>query len=84
MGYFGRLMAATGGTYETTRMHWVTGDDHVTLLIANTATVGERTLDWDEAIVFRFEDGRKKRIWHLSGDQYAVDELFAGADEQQG
>ena len=82
MGYFGRLMAVTGGTYEITSMHWMTSDDHVTLFIANTATVGERSLEWDEAIVFKFEDGRKKRIWHLSGDQYAVDALFAA--EQQG
>jgi hypothetical protein len=77
IGYFGRLMELTGGTYRISRMTWFAAGDEVALATRNHATRDGRTLEWDEVILFTFEDGRKKRIDLLSGDQYGMDELFA-------
>lgn len=76
MGYLGRLMELTGGTYGISRMSWTTSDDSVALATTNSATRGGRSLTWSEVIVFTFVDGRKKRIELTSGDQYGVDDLF--------
>jgi uncharacterized protein len=77
MGYFGRLMAVTRGTYEISDMLWLTCNDRVTLATVNTATIGDRCLTWNEAIVFEFVNGLKKRIDLFQADQAAVDALFA-------
>ncbi len=82
MGYLGRLMELTQGTYSISRMRWFASDETVALSTRNHARRGEASLDWDEVILFEFEGGRKKRIVLLSGDQYGMDALFApgGAD----
>ncbi len=61
MGYFGSLMALTGGSYRITDMLWLASGESVTLVTRNHAGADMRSLDWDEAIVFGFEGGRKKR-----------------------
>lgn len=77
IGYFGRLLELTDGTYRISRMTWFAAGNEVALATRNQATRGGRTLDWDEVLLFTFEDGRKKRIDLLSGDQYGMDALFA-------
>lgn len=76
MGYFGRLMALTGGTYGISDMLWLAAEDRVTLVTRNHASIADRSLDWDEAIVFVFENGLKKRIDLFQADQSAVDAFF--------
>ena len=76
MGYFARLMELTAGSYAITAMHWMASDDHVCLFTTNEAARDGQQLTRTETIVFAFEDGRKKRIDLLSGDQYGVDAFF--------
>jgi uncharacterized protein len=76
MGYFGRLMELTRGTYEISDMLWLTCNERITLSTVNTATIGDRSLTWNEAIVFEFVDGLKKRIDLFQADQSAVDAFF--------
>jgi len=76
MGYLGRLMELTRGTYTISRMRWVTSPDRVGLLTLNHAERDGKRLSWDELIVFEFVDGLKKRISHFSGDQQSLDELL--------
>ena len=77
MGYFGKLMALSGGSYAIGHMTWlVCGDDKVLLQTDNSATVQGRPLVWKEAIVFTFRDGLKARIEMFQADQRAVDALF--------
>jgi ketosteroid isomerase-like protein len=76
MGYFGKLMALTSGTYGISDMLWLACHDRVTLITRNHATIGARSLDWDEAIVFVFENGQKKRIDLYQADQAAVDAFY--------
>jgi uncharacterized protein len=77
MGYFGRLMAFTAGTYEISDMLWLTCGDRVALSTSNTASIGDQSLIWDEAIVFEFVDGLKQRIDLFQADQKAVDNFFS-------
>jgi len=76
MGYFGRLMELTNGTYTIPAMHWMVSDDHVSLFTTNTAERNGHAFTWTETIVFEFRGGRKSRIDLLSGDQYGVDQFF--------
>lgn len=77
MGYLGRLMELTDGGYAISRMRWLTSADRVGLVTRNHAERNGSRLSWDELIVFAFDDGRKRRISHFSGDQAGVDRLFA-------
>jgi uncharacterized protein len=79
MGYFGRLMEVTAGTYDISDMLWLVSNDRVTLSTRNHATIGGQTLDWDEAIVFEFVAGLKKRIDLFQANQDAVDTFFSAA-----
>jgi uncharacterized protein len=77
MGYFGRLMAVTDGTYEISDMLWLICNNRVALSTQNKATIGGKSLVWDEAIVFEFVDGLKQRIDLFQADQKAVDMFFS-------
>ncbi len=76
MGYFGKLMEATAGTYAITAMNWLVCGDKVLLETKNAATRAGHSLEWDEAILFEFIDGKKARIEMFQADQAAVDGFF--------
>ena len=80
MGYFGRLMELSAGTYAIDRMNWLVCQERVILETVNRATVRGTELVWDEAILFYFRDGLKSRIELFQADQAAVDAFF-GAQE---
>jgi ketosteroid isomerase-like protein len=77
MGYFGRLMALTEGTYAITAMNWLVCGDKVVLETDNSASRRGQSLRWDEAILFEFRDGRKSRIELFQAEQAKVDAFFA-------
>lgn len=79
MGYFGRLMAATDGTYAIDALQWLVCGDKVLLETVNSATRAGAQLTWNEAILFTFVDGRKARIEMFQADQAAVDAFFGPA-----
>jgi hypothetical protein len=72
-------MAMTGGTYGISDMQWLVCVDRVTLLTVNHAMIASSSLTWDEALVFEFADGLKKRIDLYQAEQAAVDAFFAKA-----
>lgn len=69
-------MEQTAGTYAISQMRWFTTKEHVTLITRNHARLGERELNWDEVIVFRFVAGKKKRIDLFSGAPDLVAAFF--------
>ena len=77
MGYFGKLMGETGGSYAIDAMQWLVCGDKVLLETKNSATRAGTSLAWDEAILFVFVDGKKARIDLFQADQAAVDAFFA-------
>jgi len=78
MGYLGRLIELTQGTYRISKMHWMVSDDHVSLHTVNHAERGGRNLTWNEVIVFTFRAGKKAHIELLSADSYGFDAMFGG------
>jgi ketosteroid isomerase-like protein len=76
MGYFGKLMQLTAGSYAIDRMNWLVCDEKVILETVNRATLRGAELVWDEAILFYFRNGLKTRIEMFQADQAAVDAFF--------
>lgn len=77
MGYFGRLMEMTGGTYRITDLRWMVDDeDRVVLVTRNQAEMGGRSHEWDEVILFEIQNGKKRRIYLFQADQEGVDEFY--------
>lgn len=76
MGYFGRLMQVTQGSYRISEMTWLVCGEKVLLETMNHASIADRSLDWREAIAFEFRDGRKALIDLYQADQGAVDAFF--------
>lgn len=77
MGYLGKLMDITGGTYRISEMKWLVSDDgKVALVTRNHAQIEDRTLAWDEVLVFEIHAGKKTRIDMFQANQAAVDEFY--------
>lgn len=76
MGYLGKLMELTRGSYSISKMNWLVSSDGVALETVNHADRNGAHLDWNEVIVFHFVDGKKARIDLYSQDQAAVDAFF--------
>lgn len=76
--YFGRLAGETGGTFQATLRHVLTGDDgRVVGMHRNTAQRNGRQLDVGCCIVFEFKDGRLTDGREHYDDLYAWDEFWA-------
>lgn len=79
MGYLGKLMELTQGTYGISEMHWLVNDkDQVILFIKNHADRNSRSFVWEETILFEFRNGKKHNLEHFQADQAGVDS-FLGA-----
>ncbi len=79
MGYFGKLMELTHGTYRIIEMRWLVNDTgKVALVTRNYAEINGRNLTWDETIIFEIKDHKKVGIELFQADQTAVDAFFNG------
>ncbi|MBC7809047.1 MAG: nuclear transport factor 2 family protein [Akkermansiaceae bacterium] len=76
MGYFGKLMEVTGGTYRITEMLWLVCENEVALVTTDYAERKGQPLIWSETIVFEIIDGKKKFIRLFQSDQETVDAFF--------
>jgi uncharacterized protein len=74
MGYLGKLMELTLGSYGISEMHWLANDkDQVILFIKNFADLRGRSYEWEETILFEFKNGKKYNIEHFQANQAGVD-----------
>lgn len=74
MGYLGKLMEVTNGTYSISEMHWLVNDqEQVVLFIKNHADRNGRSFAWEETILFEFKGGKKFNLEHFQADQAGVD-----------
>jgi uncharacterized protein len=77
MGYLGKLMELTQGSYGIGEMHWLANDkDQVVLFIKNFADLRGRSYEWEETILFEFKNGKKYNIEHFQADQAGVDDFL--------
>ena len=74
MGYLGKLMELTQGSYGISEMHWLVNEkEQVILFIKNYADLDGRSYEWEETILFEFKNGRKYNLEHFQADQAGVD-----------
>lgn len=77
LGFLGRLMEETGGTFKT-ELHGVVADDvHAVALLDTTASRNGKTVSSKQAAVYHMRDGQTTEAWFLYEDGPAVAELFA-------
>jgi ketosteroid isomerase-like protein len=76
LGFFGRTMELTGGTFRVEVHDVVASDKHVVGLNSVAAQRDGKTLNGRNALVFHVRDGRATEIWQFWEDQYAADEFF--------
>ena len=76
LGFFGRTMELTGGTFRVEVHDVVASDEHVVGLNSVAAQRDGKTLNGRNALVFHVRDGRATEVWQFWEDQYAADEFF--------
>jgi hypothetical protein len=76
LGFFGRTMELTGGTFRVEVHDVVANDEHVVGLNSVAAQRDGKTLNGRNALVFHVRDGRATEVWQFWEDQYAADEFF--------
>jgi ketosteroid isomerase-like protein len=77
LGYFGKTMELTGGTFRVEVHDVVANDEHAVGLNTAHAERAGRTLEDDNTLVFHVRDGKVTEVWQYWTDQYAADEMFA-------
>lgn len=77
LGFFGKLLEVSGGTFKL-EIHDIMGnDDHVVALIKASAERDGRTHEFDTAHVWHVADGKATEFWALSTNPYEDDEFWA-------
>ena len=76
LGFFGRTMELTGGTFRIELHDVVANDEHVVGLHTVTAEREGKTLQDRNILVFHVRDGRTSEVWQFWTDQYAADAFF--------
>ena len=77
LGFLGRLMEETAGTFKTDLHDVVADDDHAVALLEVSASRNDRSFVSKQAAVYHMRDGQTVEAWFLYADGAAVDELFA-------
>jgi ketosteroid isomerase-like protein len=76
-GYFGRLGAETGGTFQAEPRHLVADDDLVVGIQQNRAERNGKHLDVALCLVFQLKEGRIVEAWEHFHDLYAWDAFWS-------
>ena len=77
LGFLGKLMEETGGTFKT-ELHEVVADDaHAVALIDVSATRNGKSVNAKQAAVYHMRDGQSTEAWFMYDDGAAVAELFS-------
>lgn len=75
--FFGRLMELTDGTYSYAIHDLLASDDHVVVLVHETAKRNGKSLESDDVHVWHLADGKAAEFWGVSKDQHQVNEFWA-------
>jgi uncharacterized protein len=76
LGFFGRTMELTGGTFRVEVHDVVANDEHVVGLHEVIAEREGKPLRDRNILVFHVRDGRTSEVWQFWTDQYAADAFF--------
>ena len=80
LAYYTRLFRDTDGRFQPLGVDDILASDtHAASLVRWRVERDGRVLEIDRVVVYRIEDEKIAEIWVRDWDQYAYDELFAGA-----
>ena len=74
--FFGRLMDETGSTLTIAVHDLLATDDHVVVLVTETASRNGKSLEADEAHVWHVANGKAVEFWGIAKDQHEVEEFW--------
>jgi hypothetical protein len=75
--FLARLPKETGGTYGSELIDVLASDDRAAALYRARGTRHGRTIELDQVLLFRFEDGLVHHVLALPSDPDAFDEFWA-------
>ncbi len=76
LGFFGRTMELTSGTFRIEVHDVVANDEHVVGLNSVAAEREGKSLRGTNTLVFHVRNGKATEVWQFWADQYAADEFF--------
>lgn len=77
LGYFGKLMQETGGTFKNDVHDMLANDEHGVALVTVSATRGDKSLHANIIHVFHMRDGKMTEFWATSEDQSLFDDFWS-------
>ena len=75
--FFARLPKETDGTYGSTLRDVLASDERAAALYTASGTRRGRTLELDQVLLFRIEEGLVREVLALPGDPQAFEEFWA-------
>ena len=75
--FLARLPRETGGTYRSRLLDVLVSDDRAAALYRATGERGDRRLDLDQVLLFRFQDGLVRHVLALPSDPLAFDAFWS-------
>ncbi|RLE16955.1 MAG: hypothetical protein DRJ28_00375 [Actinobacteria bacterium] len=76
LGFFGRLMQETGGSFSNDIHDMLANDDHGVALVTASATRGDKSFEGHVAHIFHMRDGKMTEFWAFPEDQSLFDEFW--------
>ncbi len=76
-GFFGKLMEFTDGTFTVGVHDLLASDDHVVVLVRESASRNGKSLESDDVHVWHLADEKAVEFWGISKDQQEVDKFWA-------
>ena len=73
---FGKLVDLSGGTFNLEIHDLLASDDHVVVLVKESATRGDDHLDANSGHVWHIAKGKTTEFWGLSEDAYTEDAFW--------
>jgi hypothetical protein len=76
MGFFGKLMELSGGTFHLDIHDILANDTHGVVLVTALGERDGQTLTAREANIWHLADGKATEFWAFAEDQADIDEFF--------
>ena len=75
-GFFGKLMELTDNTFGLDIHDLLASDDHVVVLVNESATRNGKSIESDEVHVWHIAGGKATEFWAIPKDTHKVDEFW--------
>jgi hypothetical protein len=75
--FFGKLMELSDGTFSVAVHDLLATDDHVVVLVKESASRDGKSLEADDVHVWHLANGKAVEFWGIAKDQHEVDEFWA-------